>query len=274
MRMMYNIDSFNIQNGTSLCFLHILERVIKMQLNMSGESIESLLYCETKPVLELKISYPQIMGPLSKKSEFRFNDLYCRQARTLNRKARTELYRQATEAYRNAQAQEYDFNLYSYIRTFCAPRLDRIYTSVIFDLYVYYGGAHGMTVRTGQTWDFRTGARIPLSYFFQQNTPYRKIILNSITEQVREQVKKEEILFFDNPEQNIRQYFREQNFYLTGNSFVFFYPLYTLAPYYAGILCYKVPFEELKNCFASERHPALLSNNPMCFSERFGNELL
>lgn len=245
-----------------------------MQLNMSGESIESLLYRENKAVLELKISYPQVMGPLSKRSEYRFNDYYCRQARGLNQKARTERYHQASEDARAAVEQGYDFTLHSFIRTFSTTRLESRYTSILFDKYDYTGGTHGTTVRYGNTWDFSIGSMIPLSYFFQKKAPYRKIILQNIREQIEQQVQKEEVLFFENPAKNALQCFSEANYYLTNNSVAIHYPLYTLAPYYAGILCYKIPFKTFDSYWIEGRRPQETSPCTGGFGQRFGTELL
>ena len=151
-----------------------------MQLSMSGETIETLLYANNKPVLELKISYPQIMGPLSKRSEDRFNDFYRKQARNLNRQARTQFYHRATEEFYVAENEEYPFNLHSFIRTFTTTRLDPRYASIVLDRYQYFGGTHGTTVRTGNTWDLSTGSKVPLSYFFYNDVPYQKQILDLI----------------------------------------------------------------------------------------------
>lgn len=245
-----------------------------MQLNMCGETIESLLYRENKPILELKISYPQIMGPLSQKSEYRFNDYYCKQARNLNRQARTEFYHRASEEARIAGEQEYDFTLHSLIRTFTTMRLNSRYTSVVFDRYQYSGGTHGTTVRIGNTWDFSTGTQVPLSYFFYKNSPYRNVILKLIREQIEQLKKREEILFFENPLRNARQCFSEANYYLTNDAVVIFYPLYTLAPYYAGILTYKIPFNSLDGCWIKDRKPSEIPPYTGGFTARFGNELL
>ena len=225
-----------------------------MQLNMSGETIETLLYANNKPVLELKISYPQLMGPLSKGSEDRFNDFYRKQARNLNRKARTKFYHRAMEESRIAENEEVPFTLHSFIRSFTTTRLTPKYVSVVLDRYQYFGGTHGATVRTGNTWDLSTGSQIPLSYFFYNNIPYRKQILNWICKQIELQKKKEEILFFENPLRRAKQYFSEKNYYLTNHSVAIFYPLYTLAPYYAGILSFEIPFDQL-NGWIKERKP-------------------
>ncbi|MBO5213288.1 MAG: DUF3298 and DUF4163 domain-containing protein [Clostridia bacterium] len=244
-----------------------------MQLSMSGETIETLLYRNETPVLELKICYPQIIGPLPKRSEFRFNGFYCNQARNLNRRARTEFYHNASEESRIADEEEYGFTLHSLIRSFFVTRLDPRYCSIALDQYQYFGGTHGMTVRIGNTWDLSTGSQVPLSYFFYENIPYRKQILNCILKQIEVLKEKEEISFFENPLRKAKQYFDEKNYYLTNRSIVIFYPLYTLAPYHAGIVSFEIPFEHL-NGWVKERKPTETAPYRGSFSSGFEEKLL
>ncbi len=245
-----------------------------MQFNMTGETIESLLCMDNKPILELKIFYPQIMGPLSKESEYHFNGHYRTQARKINRQARTVFYHRAEEEAKMAAEQEFDFTLHSFIRTCSTMRLDSRYTSVVFDRYYYCGGTHGTTVRTANTWDLSMGRPVPLSYFFSETAPYRKIMLNAVCEQIEQQKKREEIFFFENLLQNARQSFCEKNYYLTGSEIVVYYPLYSLAPYHAGILSYKIPFSLLDGLWHKGRMPAELPSYQDKFASGFGTEFL
>ena len=238
-----------------------------MKLNVSGETIESLLYRGNNPILELKISYPQILGPLSKESEFRFNNHYRSQARNLNRKTRTECYKNAWGESELAEKEEFDFTLHSFLRTFYTPRVDPQYTSVALDEYQFSGGPHGSTVRRGNTWNLTTGIQVPLSYFFRAKTPYRQILIHHICEQISKQQKNRETLFFENPPKNATRFFSEKNYYLTHNSIVIFYPLYTIAPYHTGILNYHVPFGELEKCWIPARRPTEIPPYQGRFSE-------
>ncbi len=244
-----------------------------MHLSIIGETIESLLYRDNTPVLELKISYPQIIGPLSKQSEYHFNDFYCKQARNLNRKARTEIYRRASVDSQLAKEQEYDFTLYSLIRHFSITRLESQYCSIVFDCYQYLGGTHGTTAQIGNTWNLSTGTQVPLSYFFQNKGCYQKQILNIIFEQIQQKKEKEEILFFENPLRNAKKHFDEKNYYLTNSTVVIFYPLYTLAPYYAGILSFEIPFSRLTGWIKKRMPPETLPYTGV-FSGGFEEKLL
>lgn len=130
-----------------------------------------------------------------------------------------------------------------------------------------------MTVRIGNTWDLSTGSQVPLSYFFYENIPYRKQILNCILKQIEVLKEKEEISFFENPLRKAKQYFDEKNYYLTNRSIVIFYPLYTLAPYHAGIVSFEIPFEHL-NGWVKERKPTETAPYRGSFSSGFEEKLL
>lgn len=237
-----------------------------MQLNVTGEKIENLLYWENKPVLELKISFPQLLGPLSKESEYRFNRYYRTLAMRWNSRGRTVMFRRACEEAKVAKTMEYDFELHSFIRAFSVPRLEERYCSVITDQYQFLGGTHGLTVRNADLWDFRLNRKIAISGLFQSFATFKRILLQQVFQKIKLQMEKEEILFFENPLRNAVEFFREKNCYLTEDSIAVFYPLYTLAPYYAGILTYYVPFSVFEGCWIKNRAPNIASKN-------FGSDL-
>ena len=45
----------------------------------------------------------------------------------------------------------------------------------------------------------------------------------------------------------LRRYFNPQNFYLTAEGLVFFYPMYAIAPAAEGVPAFLVPWEEVRN---------------------------
>ena len=131
-----------------------------------------------------------------------------------------------------------------------------------------------MTIRMGNTWDFAKGTQVSLSYFFRNNALYRRILTQNICEQIELQQKKQEILFFENPLQKAKRYFSEENYYLTHDSVVIFYPLYTIAPYYTGILSYAIPFSKLEKCWVPSRRPQTIPPYEGRFSEKTEQDFL
>lgn len=211
-----------------------------MMIKINKEIISDLLYCESKPILEIKIEYPQIEGHVTAKAERAFNSYYENEAKALNLRARNEIYRQALRDCKYARKNAYPFNIYSFIRTFNETFLSCKYASLYTDLYLYTGGAHGNTERKGYTWCLTNGRRMTLSEFFPKGMDYRKEILRQVKEQI---AADQEGLYFENADKLAEQNFNPSNFFLTPDGIAIFYPLYTIAPYYVGI-----PVFIIKDC--------------------------
>ena len=212
-----------------------------MNIDISAENIKDLLYYETKPLIELNITYPQIGGHISRNAERNFNFYYLNSARVLNFKTRTETYRQAVAQYKYSKRNGFPFNLFSVIQTYEVTYLQNNYASLYIDIYTYSGGAHGMTERTGYTWNLRTGRRMVLSDFFPRNSNWRSIILN----EVKRQIEQDPQTYFENAKQLAERYFDPRYFYLSANGITVFYPLYAIAPYASGIRTFEIPVSDI-----------------------------
>lgn len=210
-----------------------------MNVEISAESIKDLLFYETKPVLEINITYPQISGHLYQITEKNFNFFYLYSARALNFRARNDLYRQAVQQYKYSKHNGFPFNLFTIMQTYEVTYLTNKYASLYIDIYTYTGGAHGMTERTGYTWNLKNGSRMTLSDFFHRNSNWRIYALK----EVQKQIKQDPQLYFENAEQLAVKYFDPRNFYLSNNGITIFYPLYTIAPYASGIRTFEIPAE-------------------------------
>lgn len=233
-----------------------------MELRISGENINRLLAEGQKPVLEIKIAYPQILGNLSRVSEYNFNDFYRIQARTVNRNVQTNVFSKAKRDYLTALSDEYDFTLHSYLQTFTVTRLEEQFTSLYIDTYRYNGGLHGITARQGNTWDLKRGVRVTLSYFFRRSSPYRAIALKHILKKIKAQTN-----CFETASTLAKQRFSERNFYLTGDSIGIFYPTYAIAPFHEGIQTFEIPFSEFKNCWIPQRNPSCIKKYVGLFAQ-------
>ncbi len=111
--------------------------------------------------------------------------------------------------------------------------------------YDYSGGAHGMPIWIGYTFDLNTGKRLVL----------RDLVVNT-EEELREIVTRH---FREMIEKNPDEYWGEEAvdivyssvsfespFYLDQEGIVFYYDPYTLAPYAGGFKCATIPYEEFR----------------------------
>ena len=108
------------------------------------------------------------------------------------------------------------------------------FLSLFYDIYEYTGGAHGNTVRYGDTWDLAGGWPVP---FPVKN---RKAVLSTITAQAKDREAAQPGTFFPGVEKNVRRYFSPVQYYLAATGIAVFYQLYTIAPYVAGFIDFTV----------------------------------
>ncbi len=218
-----------------------------MTAEIRTEKIEDLLFCATKPVLEIKIEYPQIFGKIGGLCENRFNTYHLNTAAKINKYTRTEIYKKATAAYKNSEKTGFPFNFMIYERTVQVSCNNENIISLFSDTFQYEGGPHGMTARTSETRTTKDGSILPLGSFFIKGFHYVKYIQNEISTQITSDLETEDSVYYKNAPERSKRFFNEKRYYLSDTGFIFFYPSYSLAPYYAGIRLFEVPFENFGN---------------------------
>lgn len=211
------------------------------------ERIEDLLFSETKPVLEIKIEYPQVFGKIAGLCENRFNNFYLRSAAKTNLYVRTEMYKKAANTYKNSEKTGFPFNFMTFEKTLFVSKNNGEFISIYFDTFKYMGGAHGMTTRTADTWNAKNGSIMPLGSFFTKGFNYIRYIQETISQQISADLQSNESVYYKNAPERCKRLFNEKRYYLSDTGFIFFYPSYSIAPYYAGIRTFEVPFENFGN---------------------------
>ncbi len=218
-----------------------------MTSEIRTERIEDLLFSETKPVLEIKIEYPQVFGRISGYCENRFNKYYLNSAAKTNAYARNELFKRAEDLFKNSEKTGFPFNFMTIEKTLTVSRIGDDFISILFDTFKYERGAHGMTTRNSDTWNVKNGSIMPLGSFFVKGFNYIKYIRENISRQIAEDLKENESVYYKNAPERCKRNFNEKRYYLSDTGFIFFYPTYSIAPYYAGIRTFEVPFEDFGN---------------------------
>ncbi len=210
-------------------------------VDVHSRAVEEKLEYQGVTMVNVDISYPEIRGEISKLCERRFNEHYAREAQTQRRHARGELYGSAVEDFKFKQEKGYPFNPYELMQAYSVTFNSQPVLSLYYDVYQYTGGAHGMTERTGDTWDLQRCRMVAMGDLFRRGYDYTVPIFKYISvEAARRQSG--EASYFDGLEQNIRKYFDEKNYFLSCQGLNVFYPLYSIAPYYVGIQVFTVPY--------------------------------
>ena len=110
--------------------------------------------------------------------------------------------------------------------------------SLTVDAYEFTGGAHGHTVRRGDTWQVSSGMPRSLFSFFPDEKPVKRRILAEMIAQAQAMQESGEHLFFDDYQTLMREYFDPELFYLTPEDIAVFYPLYAIGPYVEGFVTF------------------------------------
>jgi hypothetical protein len=218
------------------------EVVAVKQVDIALQTIEETLTYQGQAMVNVNISYPAMQGELPVRCARRFNRHYVKRAQALRRHAQDSLYGSAVEDWHFSQQKGYPFNAYEltqvYEVTFNALPVLSLYS----DVYEYTGGAHGMTDRTGNTWDLARCRMLELKDLFLRGYDYTNPILKYVAAEAFRRQQSGEAQYFEGMIENIQRYFDPKNFFLSCRGLQVFYPLYSIAPYYVGIQVFTVPY--------------------------------
>lgn len=193
-------------------------------------------------VLTYRIEYPEIISSDYTYGQNVFNRYNKEKAITYENYVRTQLYKNAIELYKYNSSNGYPTMAYEIITEYEITYNEDWALSLYFDSYEFSGGAHGITMRTSQTWDLLSAVLLPLYYFYPNNPYFLLEILKSILEQIRIQIDEGENQYFDNYCELMIESFNPENYYLTKDSIALYFQQYDIAPYSSGIPVFNIPY--------------------------------
>ncbi|WP_312668123.1 DUF3298 and DUF4163 domain-containing protein [Tissierella praeacuta] len=170
----------------------------------------------------LEIYYPQIYGLENIYVEDRMNNLIL-------------------EAMYNQIAQQgYYENPETYINgTWELKNNDKGILSLTLINYAFSGGAHGLTIVKGLTFDIRNGRLYELKDLFKPDSNYIKVL----SEEVEEQIEDRNIQTLE----EFKSIKPNQDFYIADLSLTIFFQEYEIAPYSYGILYFPISIYEIQD---------------------------
>lgn len=122
------------------------------------------------------------------------------------------------------------------------------YLALMIEGYDYQGGAHGNPYRIVSNLDLNRSLKLKLSDLFRDGSDYEPRLLDIMNEQ-RQQHPSE----YEGVEAVTS--LPEQDFYLTEDELVIFYPPYELAPYARGYVEFRIPLQQIDDIL-SETFPS------------------
>lgn len=199
-----------------------------------------IIYKDTV-ILTYQIEYPEIVSCNSSKGKEFFNYENGKNALVLQQYSEGELFLQAKETYEYNAINGYPTMVYQLVRNYEITYYKQNIVSLFTDTYTFTGGAHGMTIREGQTWNLQEKRQIPLSCFYYQDPNYILGILREINRQIEGQIQVGSNQYFDDYCKLVLEAFNSLNYYITKDSIVIFFQQYDIAPYSSGIPTFLIP---------------------------------
>lgn len=212
----------------------ITTKRIKKKFNHKGENI-----------LNVDIEYPSIKLSKSYLVAKKINDSYFLIAKKFYNKATKILLPMAIEQYLQSIKEGFPFHPYETVMKYTITQNSNCILSTYFDQYEYTGGAHGMTLRTSNTFSLQTGDNITLRSIFKGKLYYRSILIDEIKRQAEKNILDNPGIYFENYLELIEKSFNENSFYLTEDAINIYYQQYDIAPYATGIVVFSIPYKDL-----------------------------
>lgn len=202
---------------------------------ISNRSLKNRLYFQGRLVFIYEINYPIFSTTCADDTAQKINRYYLKQANDLEFRCRNELFPQAVSGLGNRPLYPSPFPSYTFTCDYKITYNSMCITSLYFDQYTYMGGAHGDTIRSSDTWNFKNAEQLMLQDFFPKQEDFKELILKEIERQISEREKKNPGNYFENYTDLLRENFHSENFFLTPEGVVVYYQQYDIAPYVGGI---------------------------------------
>lgn len=196
-------------------------------------------------ILTLIIRYPSINIPHNKNAEIKINSMIRLQINEYYNYVSKILYNNAIEYYQNSLTNDFPFHVNESIMEYNITYNENCFLSLYNDKYEYTGGAHGITIRSSDTWETCQGTYIPMYYFFKPNTNYKYLLINEITKQAENNLAQNPGIYFEDYKNLIVQNFNPNSYYLTPKGMTIYYQQYDIAPFSTGIVEFTIPYRTI-----------------------------
>lgn len=185
---------------------------------------------------------PVVSGLLKKNVESKINSVL----KTDAIKFKASIEKQAKEAFEYSQkGTEPRFNKYTADTSFEVRYNDKDVLSLTVLYAQYTGGAHGLEVQKGYTFDLKTGKILNLSDLFAVGFDYDEVI----SDEILGYMKLHQQEYFPEAITSFKKIKSDQPYYIENGNLVIYYGEYEIAPYAAGIPEFRIPFSKLKLAF-------------------------
>lgn len=205
--------------------------------------IQQDMYYKNNIIMKYTIKYPQFVSNTYQTLANKLNALYRTKAVMYERSNIMNMYQMAMVEYEYSIANNFPIRQFEAYVDYVVTYNKNCMLSLYFDQYEYAGGAHGLTVRSSDTWNLSKSKRVELYEMLipSQNNGI-SYALDMILKQIEDKKKQDDMVYFDEYPKLIKENFKANNFYLTEEGVVIYYQQYDIAPYAYGLPTFTIPY--------------------------------
>ena len=202
------------------------------------------MYYKGVVILSYTVRYPYFTSNCNQATLDKINHYYKTEAYIYVKKNIRKLFQTAMVEYEYAMANNFPVRPFDVVTVYEVTYNKDCVLSLYFDRYEYTGGAHGMTVRSSDTWNIAKSTPIKLSDLFLILDDVDAFVIDAVVEQIDQMAMAEVEAFpyFENYGVLVNENFNPKNFYINNKGVIIYFQLYGIAPYASGIPEFLLPY--------------------------------
>ncbi len=212
------------------------------QVVVREKVIQQDMYYKDQIILRYTIKYPQFISVYAQVFLDKLNAFYRTRAVMYERSNVMNLYQMAMVEYEYSVANQFPIRQFEAYVDYQVTYNRNCALSLYFDQYEYAGGAHGLTIRSSDSWNIQKSRKIELADLFPSREHLKEQLADSIISQIDAVYHKEEGIYFEDYAKLVSDTLKINQFYLTPEGVVLYFQEYDIAPYASGLPTFLLPY--------------------------------
>ncbi len=208
------------------------------------KSLQQDMYYKGVVILSYTVRYPYFASDRYQITLDKLNHYYRTLAYMYVKSDIRRLFQTAMVEYEYAMANNFPVRPFDLVTVYDVIYNKDCVLSLYFDRYEYTGGAHGITIRTSDSWNIACSRPISIDDLFAIPDDVGAFITDAIVEQINQVVmaEMEGFPYFENYEALVKENFNNKNFYINNRGIIVYFQLYEIAPYASGLPEFLLPY--------------------------------